>query len=79
VCENFHCLPHEAIQAIDNDVDGLLFRIIGLRAYADAKEHYDSTPVEKRKQAPMVEMVSEFTIELVKERIARARAEAEGQ
>lgn len=71
VCEHFHCDPQRALQLIDDDIDGLLFRIIDLRVYARAKEIFDTTPVEKRKNTPLMDMVGSVTVELAKERIQR--------
>lgn len=69
VCEEFHCLPAEAIDAIENDIGGLIFTIIELRSYAKAKEEFDSTPMEKRRKSAMMDKVSEIRTEIAKAKI----------
>lgn len=71
MCEEFHCLPAQAIEAINEDEGFLLFKIMDLRAYAKAKETYDSTPMEKRPRNPLMEKVSEITMLIARERIDR--------
>lgn len=71
-------MPAEALEAIDNDVDFLLFKIMDLRAYAHAKEIYDTTPMDQRPKNSVMDVVGSIKIELVKERIAEhLRQEAE--
>lgn len=41
VCEEFHCLPADAVRAIDEDEDDLIFPIIELRGFVHA--HHDLT------------------------------------
>jgi hypothetical protein len=73
-------LPCEAIEAVENDVGGLLFRIMDLRAYAEAKRIYDSTPMDKRPKTKILDMVSEIKASFVRERIAEhERQEREKQ
>jgi hypothetical protein len=78
VCEEFPCYgPAEAIEALENDVGGLIFKILDLRAYSKAKEIYDTTPMDKRPKSKLIDKVSEITMELAKERIAQAQAQEE--
>jgi len=78
VCEEFHCLPSAAIEALDNDEGFLIFKILDFRAYARAKEVYDSTPMDKRPKNLMMEKVSEITMGLAKERIERMTKDSNG-
>ena len=77
VCEEFHCLPSQAIEAIEEDVGGLLFQIIDLRSYAKAKEVYDSTPMDKRPKSKAIDRVSEITMGIAREKIDAARKDLE--
>lgn len=78
MCEEFHCLPADAIEAIDNDVGGLLFTIIELRNYAKAKEIYDTTPMEKRPKSATIDLVGEIKAGIAKERIQQFEKEQQG-
>jgi hypothetical protein len=78
VCEEFHCLPSEAIEAIEDDVGGLLFTIIELRSYARAKEDYENTPMDKRKKSYMMDKVSEIKTAIAKEKIKQFEEEGRG-
>jgi len=53
----------------------LLFKILDFRAYARAKEVYDSTSMDKRPKNPVMDKVSEITMGLAKERIERMTKE----
>lgn len=74
VCEEFHCLPRQAVKAIEEDEGFLLFKILEYRAYSRAKEVYDSTPMEKRPNNALIRKVSDVTMDLAKERINRMKA-----
>lgn len=78
ICEEFNCLPNAAVQAILEDEGGLLFKIMDLRAYARAKDVYDTTPMEKRPKNATIEKVSEITMEIAKERIAAYQKKIDG-
>lgn len=73
VCEEYHCLPAQAIEAIDNDVDGLLFKIIDFRAYAEAKRLYEQgqkeTDLERRPSGPLIDRVRDIFWELSREKL----------
>jgi hypothetical protein len=47
-----------------------------LRAYAKAKEIYDTTPMEKRPKSKMMNLVSEIEMGIAKERIKKAQEES---
>jgi hypothetical protein len=44
-----------------------------MRAYASAKEIYDTTPMDKRPKNKMMDLVSDITMEIAKERIRKAQ------
>lgn len=73
ICEEFPCYgPAEAHEALENDTGYTIFKIMDFRAYAKAKEIYDSTPLENRPKTAMMERVSEITMGLAKKRIQAA-------
>jgi len=45
-----------------------------LRAYAKAKDIYDSTTLDKRPKNKVIDLVSEITVRLAKKEIARKLA-----
>lgn len=53
----------------------MIFRIIDLRAYAKAKQIYDTTEMEKRPKGHLMDIVSEITMGLAKKRIEQAQKE----
>lgn len=76
VCESFGCMPNDAIEAIENDVGGLIFKIIELRAYASAKQQYDSAPsADKRPTGGIYDRVSETVFALKRKEIAKRKAD----
>ena len=77
VCEEFHCLPAAAEEAILEDVGFRVFKILELRDYAKAKHIYDTTPMDKRPKTVMMEKVSEITMGLAKRRIDEMKKKAE--
>ena len=67
ICEEFHCLPSEAMKEIMDDPSQMAFDIMELRAYAAAKEALDNAKKESDiPKSPMVEKVWEVIGELVK-------------
>ena len=62
MCEEFHCLPAEAGEALENDEGGIILTIINLRSYAHAKNSWDTSP--KTAKGPAVEQVKEIELEL---------------
>lgn len=81
VCEEFNCLPSQAIRELENDaVDGVVMRIIEMRAFARAKEAYDR--VEEEADMPtgkMVQLVKEIDFAVAREDIAAAKANLRGE
>ena len=73
MCEEFNCLPAEAIDALENDVGGLIFKILDIRSYLKAKQIYDSTSMNERPKTPAMDKVSEITMGLARERIERLK------
>ena len=55
----------------------LLFKIMDFRAYARAKETYDSTPMDKRPKNSVIDKVSEITMGIARERIDRMTKESQ--
>ncbi len=69
VCEEFHCLPSEAIKELMNDPTNLALDIIELRAYAAAKHTVDTTPLSKLpKKDATIDRVLEIKYEIQKRR-----------
>lgn len=75
VCEEFGCLPVDAIEALESDVDGLIFKILSLRSYAKAKQMFDEglkeTDVSKRPSGPQFDLVRDIYWDLQKARLAQ--------
>ena len=66
VCEEFHCLPTEAMQEIMNDPSHMAFDVMELRAYASAKEALDNAKrPEDVPKSKAVDRVWEITHELL--------------
>lgn len=80
VCEEFSCLPLEAIEALEHDYNRLIFRIMKLRSYAGAKREYEAgqkeTDTERRPQGPHIEEVREIEFEFIKARIKATEEKA---
>ena len=74
VCEEFHCLPSQAVdELLDND--RIVLDIMGLRAYARAKEAIDSAKrPEDVPDSPMVDQVFAVQAELLKRRREHGRS-----
>lgn len=77
VCEEFRCVPSIALEEIENDVDGLLFKIIELRNYAKAKTEYEEglkeSDLSKRPSGPLIEKVQENVFDIAREKIEAKR------
>jgi hypothetical protein len=71
ICEEFHCLPGAALEAIEEDVGGLLFKIIDLRSYARAKKTFEEgqkeSDISKRPSGPDIDRVTDIVGELMVE------------
>ena len=83
MCEEFGCLPAEAIEAIETDVGFMLFKILDLRAYWRAKKAYEEDlhvpEMSKRRNSPLIEEVRARTYQLVKEKIERLKDNADSR
>jgi hypothetical protein len=69
VCEEFNCLPSQAVRELMNDPSNLALDIMELRAYSRAKEALDNA--EKPDDVPnhpMIDRVFEVQYELLKRR-----------
>ena len=62
-------MPDTAIAAIENDSSGLLFKVMDLRIYANAKSVYDTSKPEDRPKGGVYELVSINTFKIAKERM----------
>jgi hypothetical protein len=60
VCEEFHCLPSQAVRELENDPERLALKILPLRAYAKAKEIYDRA--RNKMDLPESPLIDEVTI-----------------
>lgn len=82
VCEEFGCLPSQAIRELERNED-LVFEIIELRAYASTKQacdQADANGVEAKDfpKGPMVDLWGEIEYELLRERNARMNEGVDG-
>jgi len=67
ICEEFHCLPTEAVKELLDDPLNMALEIMELRAYARAKEVLDNAKSKNDvPSSPMVDMVMEIQAELAK-------------
>lgn len=78
MCAEFPCLsPAAAIEALENDAGGLIFKIIEFRAYQAAYESYKEgqklTDASQRPTGPTIDLVRENTFLLAEEEIKRRR------
>jgi hypothetical protein len=72
VCEEFHCLPSQAVRELEQDPDRLALNILSLRDYARAKRVYDSTTdSSKLPESPVMSEVMVNDFALHRERLAR--------
>lgn len=69
VCEEFHCLPSQAVRELMNDPANLALDIMEFRAYARAKELLDNAKrPEDVPNSPLIEQVFLVQHELLKRR-----------
>ena len=67
VCEEFHCLPSQAVRELMNDPSQMALDIIDLRSYAQAKEILDNAKDSKDiPQSKSIDRVWEIMHELLK-------------
>lgn len=72
ICEEFHCLPSQALIEWQDAPCGLLEDIIEARAFAAAKQVVDSTADAKHlPDSPMVALVQQIEFAVAAEEIAR--------
>lgn len=67
LCEEFHCLPSQALREWLRVPAGLLESIIEMRAYAGAKARYEFDP---KATGGLAQLVKELEFELAAEEIA---------
>jgi len=69
ICQEFGCLPTEAIAEIDRAPVGLINDILELREYTRAKQIIDNAQKEDDiPSSPAIDMVFEIEATLIKER-----------
>jgi hypothetical protein len=80
ICEEFNCLPSQALNEMLDDPSSMALEIIELRAYARAKELIDTTDKQdKLPNNPMIDRVFEITDYLGKqEKQRRGQNERKG-
>ena len=67
ICEEFGCLPSQAINELEIDVRKPLFQIIKMRAYANAKHRLDNMSAgENLDNVPMIEEVLRTDVAIAK-------------
>jgi hypothetical protein len=67
ICEEFGCLPSEAVNELEVDVRKHLFVIMKLRAYAAAKHRLDNMkPGEKLDGVPLIDTVLKNDVAIAK-------------
>ncbi len=75
LCEEFHCLPSQALREWQEAPDGLLETIVEMRAFAATKAAYDAaTDKESMPKSPLADLVKELDFGRADRTIA-ARAE----
>lgn len=85
MCEEFDVLPAVALEALEEDVCGLIFRIIDIRDYAKSyiafTQDLKIPEISNRRNGPGIAKVREFYWEIQKEkhRLAKAAREAKGK
>lgn len=68
ICEEFHCLPSQAIAELKIDYRRLVFDILKMRAYAAAKSRFDNMKKgDNLDDVPMIEQVIENEVAIIKE------------
>jgi hypothetical protein len=79
ICEEFSCLPSQALRELDTDPERLALMIPDLRAYAAAKRAFDAArgkadaSLDAWEGSPHMTLVQVHTLALRLARIARAR------
>lgn len=79
LCEEFHCLPSEALREWERAPSGLLEEILELRAFAHAKQICDHAKEAKDiPQTPMTDLVQTIEFGLMRERRRKRDADDAG-
>lgn len=67
ICEEFSCLPSEAVNELEKDGRKLLFPIMNMRVYAAAKRRLDDMkPGENLDGVPMIDVVLRTDVAIAK-------------
>ena len=67
ICEEFGCLPSEAVRELENDVRKHLFQIMQMRTYAAAKNRLDNMKAgENLDDVPMIDTVLKTDVAIAK-------------
>lgn len=74
ISEEFHVTPVEAEALLLDDPEDLALRIVELRAYAHAKDHYDAAggKIDQLDQSPIMDLVLENVFALHRERVKQS-------
>ncbi len=68
VCEEFHCLPSQAIRELENDSEWVTTTVMSMRAFARAKHIYENAKSQADvPQNAMTDLVQEIEFEGVRE------------
>lgn len=81
VCEEFGGYPADAIENLNNDVNGLIFKIMDLRNYHRSKQAYDEDvknqpDMTKRRNSAGIDRVRTMVFSLAKERMKELQEKA---
>lgn len=79
MCEEFSVLPAVALDAIENDEEGLIFRVIDVRDYSKSFAAFtedQKLPMEKRRNSSGIERVRDIYWGLQKRLLAEKLAKA---
>ncbi|MDX9803925.1 MAG: hypothetical protein RBS96_07945 [Dehalococcoidales bacterium] len=69
ICEEFNCLPTEAMREMEEAPTGMIKDILELREYSRAKQIIDNAQKEEDiPSSPVIDMVFEIEATLIKER-----------
>tara|TARA_R110000824_G_scaffold77787_1_gene196620 strand:- start:720 stop:977 length:258 start_codon:yes stop_codon:yes gene_type:complete len=67
ICEEFGCLPSEAIRELETDTRKQIFQIMQMRAYANAKHRLDTMkPGDNLDDVPMIDRVLKNDVAIAK-------------
>ena len=67
ICDEFGCLPSEAVRELETDTRQQIFRIMRMRAYANAKHRLDTMKAgDNLDNVPMIEEVLKNDVAIAK-------------